>query len=192
MLEQFTSQEKSKFLVALFLGICLGFAANYSSQPKIEFQQNALAEMSSKITYATITESVKRCNITADEAIWYSEPSTISGNVIRSLPKGMQVNHLATVPSIDTDVNKAVAAYDLEYKQLLFKTVYIPKGTPITIKSETAAQYYCNFELNGKTYTKHFEKHLITRAYTKEWHQVQIGSDIGFVQATQTSEPKYL
>lgn len=192
MLEQFTSHEKSRFLSALFIGICLGFAANYSSQPQIELQQNALVEMSSKITYATITESVKHCNITAEQTSLYSEPSTISGKVLRALPQGMQVDHLATVPSLDTDSNKAVTAYDLEYKQFIFKTIYIPKGTPITIKNETSEQYYCNFVLNGKVYTKHFEKQLITRAYTKNWHQVQIGTDVGFVQATQTSEPKYL
>ena len=103
MLEQFTSQEKKKFLIALLIGLSLGFAANYGLQPKIAQQPNALAEMSSKIKFGTITESVKQCTVVADETVLYSEPSTLTGRVLRSLPNGMQTNHLATVASLDKD-----------------------------------------------------------------------------------------
>lgn len=192
MLEQFTSQEKKKFLIALLIGLGLGFAANYGLQPKIAQQPNALAEMSSKIKFGTITESVKQCTVVADEAVLYSEPSTLTGRVLRSLPNGMQTNHLATVASLDKDDNKAAAAYDLEFKKFFFQTVYIPKGTPFTIKSETAAQYYCSFKLKDRLYTKHFPKELVKKAYTGSWYRVEAGADTGYVPAAQTTAPRYL
>lgn len=191
MLAQFTTSEKCKLACALILGLALGFTANYNSKLLIKEDAPALDALKNKIVYATIQENVKRCTITATKVNLLSEPSALNGKILQSLQKGLQVDFLETVPSLDKDAKQAKAAYDLQFKELFFFNVEIPKETPFTIKSETKDQYYCSFNLKNKKYTKHFDKELVTRAYTGNWNKVQINDTVGYIQVNQASAPKY-
>ena len=192
MLDQFTDKEKSRFLPALIIGLVLGFGANYTTHTVFKDNGNPLAAISGNIRYGTVMEDVKRCVINFDNTKLQSDPSLLSSKTLRTLPKDFQLDYLETIPSADKDDKIAIAAYDLQFNRLFHRAVTIPKGTQLNIIGETAAQYKCSFTIDGKSYTKHFDKELVAKAYTGDWYRVQIGDTTGFVQANLATEPKYL
>lgn len=192
MLEQFTDKEKQRFIIALLIGAVMGFGANYSTHAFVKNSSSPLAELRSSIKYSTIAEIPKRCTVKANEVRLLSEPSSISGQKLRMVSKGLQVDYLETVESLDKEATQAIAAYDLQFKPLFHRTVYIPKGTVFSILEVDGNEYKCSFTINDKTYTKRFEKQLLLVAYTGSWYKVKIDDTTGFLQIDQATEPKYL
>lgn len=192
MLKQFNENENKRFILALTIGVVLGFLANFSSHAFVRESDTPLLSFKEKLKYGIAQERIQRCSIVGQQVELLTEPSTLTGVSLRSLNRGLQVDYLEPASSLDTSANKAIAAYDLQFTPLFHRTVYIPKGTPFTIEAENSGEYKCSFVINSKAYNKYFEKQLITRAYTGEWYKVKIGDNIGYIKANDASKPKYL
>lgn len=192
MLEQYTENEKKGFVKALVVGLVLGFIANYSAHAFVRESDTPLLSFKEKLKYGVVRERIQRCVIVGEEVHLLTEPSTLSGTSLRPLNKGLQVDYLEPASSLDTNENKAIAAYDLQFTPLFHRTVYIPKGTPFIIESVLGNEYKCSFVINDKAYNKRFEKHLLTRAYTGEWYKVKIGEQIGYIKSNDAGRPKYM
>lgn len=192
MLEQYTENEKKGFIKALVIGLVLGFIANYSAHAFVRESDTPLLSFKEKIKYGIVRERIQRCAIVGEQVQLLTEPSNLTGTAVRPLNKGLQVDYLEPASSLDTDANKAIAAYDLQFTPLFHRTVYIPKGTPFTIEAVTGNEYKCSFVVNGKAYNKRFEKQLLTRAYTGEWYKVKIGENIGYIKSIDAGRPQYM
>jgi len=187
----FTPKEIQRFVIALGIGCLIGFGMNYSTKPEIKDEAQALGAFKAKLTYGIAKEGMQKCTITADTAELRSEPSNMRGKVLMELPKKLEVEFIRTVRGTDTDSNEAVAAYDLQFSRLFHRTVYIPQGTKFTIEGFTNDEYVCRFTIDGKTYSKRFERELVKRAYVGDWQQVKLNTQEGYIQAVQASAPKY-
>lgn len=189
---EFTPKEITK-LAAIFAGCAiLGGILNLTIKDSTPTNTAEGLAWQQRVTFSTVKIGNQKCVIIEKGAILRSAPSNLQGRDIMQLPANLQVEFLKTVPSDDKNANVGIIAYDMEMKRLLHRSINIPKGTPVTIIQESSSVYKCTFSLDGKAYTREFDKPYITRAYTGDWQQVKINNEIGYIPAGQASEPKFM
>lgn len=191
MFEQITAKEKHILLAALLAGALLSFGANFVMGGRTKDNPAALDAFKAELKQGIVTLCPKKCKLLASAAELRSTPTNLAENTLLTLPHGTEVEFIESVPSMENDTQKAVAAYDLQFSQLFHRTVYIPKGTPFTIVDLKDDEYTCSFVINGKSYKKKFMRNLVLTAYTGYWNKVSYNQQIGYIPANQMTSPAY-
>ncbi len=157
-------------------------------------QKYNTAQLTQNLQFAEVEAGRLQCVVLLDKAELYNKPSGLEGNVIEYMSKGVQVDYLDTVSSMDKDERYAVTTVEMQFQRLWGARHIIPLGTQVMIlrADDGSGEIKGRVLVDGKYYDKVFDTQYLRFPYVGQWKKVEFQGKPGFMKYETLSESKLM
>ncbi len=157
-------------------------------------QKYNTAQLTQNLQFAEVEAGRLQCVVLLDKAELYNKPSGLEGNVIEYMSKGVQVDYLDTVSSMDKDERYAVTTVEMQFQRLWGARHIIPLGTQVMIlrADDGSGEIKGRVLVDGKYYDKVFDTQYLRFPYVGQWKKVEFQGKLGFMKYETLSESKLM
>lgn len=157
-------------------------------------QKYNTAQLTQNLQFAEVEAGRLQCVVLLDKAELYNKPSGLEGNVIEYMSKGVQVDYLDTVSSMDKDERYAVTTVKMQFQRLWGARHIIPLGTQVMIlrADDGSGEIKGRVLVDGKYYDKVFDTQYLRFPYVGQWKKVEFQGKPGFMKYETLSESKLM
>lgn len=182
-------------LAGFFLvGAAAGTAYALVSASGVEAQKYNTAQLTQNLQFAEVEAGRLQCVVLQDKAELYNKPSDLEGKVIEYMSKGVRVDYLDTVSSMDKDERYAVTTVEMQFQRLWGARHIIPLGTQVMIlrSDDGSGEIKGRVFVDGKYYDKTFDTQYLRFPYVGQWKKVEFQGKPGFMKYEALSESKLM
>lgn len=176
------------------LGAAAGAAYALVSASGVEAQKYNTAQLTQNLQFAEVEAGRLQCVVLQDKAELYNKPSGLEGKVIEYMSKGVRVDYLDTVSSMDKDERYAVTTVEMQFQRLWGARHIIPLGTQVMIlrSDDGSGEIKGRVFVDGKYYDKTFDTQYLRFPYVGQWKKVEFQGKPGFMKYEALSESKLM
>jgi len=183
-------------LLASFFLVGAAAGAGYAllNASGVAAQKYNTAQLTQNLQFAEVEAGRLQCVVLLDKAELYNKPSGLEGNVIEYMSKGVQVDYLDTVSSMDKDERYAVTTVEMQFQRLWGARHIIPLGTQVMIlrADDGSGEIKGRVLVDGKYYDKVFDTQYLRFPYVGQWKKVEFQGKPGFMKYETLSESKLM
>ncbi|WP_299446788.1 hypothetical protein [uncultured Phascolarctobacterium sp.] len=183
-------------LLASFFLVGAAAGAGYAllNASGVAAQKYNTAQLTQNLQFAEVEAGRLQCVVLLDKAELYNKPSGLEGNVIEYMSKGVQVDYLDTVSSMDKDERYAVTTVEMQFQRLWGARHIIPLGTQVMIlrADDDSGEIKGRVLVDGKYYDKVFDTQYLRFPYVGQWKKVEFQGKPGFMKYETLSESKLM
>lgn len=165
-------------VICLVAGVIAGFVYGhfFGASGGIRFNSYDAASLTRNVQLGKAEKVKYTSAILYNDVDVYNMPSDVSGSVIAKLGRGMKVENLGLVPSLDTKENVGITRFDIKISRLFSKSFIIPEGTEVNLLgfNNSTKEYDANVSLNGKIHNITVNSNEVKIPYTRGWIKVRL------------------
>lgn len=178
------------FVIGLAAGACY---ALLSAQGTSGDKYNT-AQLTEGLQYAAVEAGRLQCVVLRDKAAMYNIPSSLKGNVIERMSKGIKVDYLDLVSSQDKDDRYAVTTVEMQFQRLFGRKHIIPAGSEVLVlrADNGSGEIRGRVLVDGKYYEKDFDTAYLRFPYIGQWKKVEFNGKPGYMQYDALSDSKLM